>query len=118
MKKYLTIKMLGWVLTVFVSIFMVISGAHKIIGTKEMVDNFSAMNLTPYMRLVGIMEILGVALLIYGKTSKYGAILLSMIMSGAIAIHLSLMGGIGVLIPVIVGIIGWTSHCMRNEELI
>lgn len=104
-------------LTVFVSIFMLMAGINKITGTKEMVENFSAMNLTPYMRLVGIMEILGVGLLVYPKTSKYGAILLTMVMSGAIALHLSLLGGVGVLLPLIIGIAGWSSHCMRNEEL-
>ena len=117
MKKLLNIRMIGWILTVFVSFFMLMAGGSKIVGSKEMVDNFTAMNLMPYMRLVGIMEILGVVLLVYPKTSKYGAILLTMVMSGAIALHLSLLGGVGVLVPVIVGIGGWSSHCMRNEEL-
>jgi len=114
MKKYLTLKNLGWVLTVIVSAMMLMSGTTKIIATEEMVKNFTAMNLLPYMALIGVTEVIGVALLLYPKTSIYGALLISTVMAGAASIHLSLMGGSGLLMPVLLGSLAWVGHCLRS----
>jgi uncharacterized membrane protein YphA (DoxX/SURF4 family) len=113
MKKHLTLKNLGWVLIILTSFMLLMSGTQKIIGTEEMVKNFTFTNLLPYLALVGVMEVIGVVLLLYPKTSIYGAILLSSIMSAAAVIHLSYMGGAGVLIPVFLGLLAWTGHCLR-----
>jgi len=114
MKKYLTLKNLGWVLTILVSFMLGMSGISKIVGTEEMVKNFTFMNLLPYLVLLGLVELAGVVLLIVPKTSKYGTILLSSYLSGAVAIHLSLMGGQGIVAPIVLGLIVWTSHCLRT----
>ena len=114
MKKYLTLKNLGWALTAIVTFMLGISGMSKIIGTEEMINNFTFMNLLPYLALMGVVELGGVALLCYPKTSKYGAILLSSYLSGAVAIHLSMMGGEGVLVPFILALLVWSSHCLRT----
>ena len=114
MKKYLTLKNLGWALTAILTFMLGISGMSKIIGTEEMINNFTFINLLPYLALMGVVELGGVALLCYPKTSKYGAILLSSYLSGAVAIHLSMMGGEGVLVPFILGLLVWSSHCLRT----
>jgi uncharacterized membrane protein YphA (DoxX/SURF4 family) len=90
------------------------SGISKVMGTEEMIKNFTFTNLLPYLTLVGVSEIVGVGLLIYPKTSKYGALILSSIMSAAAVIHLSYMGGNGVMIPVLLGLLAWTGHCLRE----
>jgi len=113
MKKYLTLKNLGWVFTALASIMMLMSGLSKILATEEMVKNFTFMNLLPYMGLVGALEIIGVVLLVYPKTSSYGALLISLVMAGATSIHLSAMGGVGMIMPVLIGCIAWTGHCLR-----
>jgi len=113
MKKYLTLKNLGWVLVILTAFMLLMSGTQKIIGTEEMVKNFTFTNLLPYLALVGVTEVIGVALLVYPKTSIYGAVILSSIMSAAAVIHLSYMGGAGVLIPIVLGLLAWTGHCLR-----
>ena len=110
MKKYLTLKNLGWLLTAVVSFMLGMSGISKVIGTEEMVNNFTTMNLLPYLALLGVVEVAGVVLLIIPKMSKYGAVLLSSYLSGAVAIHLSMMGGAGVLVPIILGIMVWAAY--------
>ncbi len=115
MKKYITLKNLGWVLTVLVAFMLGMSGVSKIIGTEEMIKNFTSMNLLPYLVLLGVVEFAGTVLLVVPKTSKYGAILLSCYLSGAVAIHLSTMGGQGVIVPIILGLIAWASHCLRTH---
>lgn len=114
MKKYLTLKNLGWLLISIVTLMIGMSGISKIIATEEMVQNFEYMKLTPYMALVGVLEVIGVGLLVYPKTSVYGAILTSCIMSGAVALHLSLMGGTGMIVPMVLMGLAWGGHCLRK----
>lgn len=83
-------------------------------ATEEMVKNFTFMNLLPYLSLLGVVELAGVVMLIIPKTSKYGAVLLSSYLSGAVALHLAMMGGTGVMTPIILGLIVWTAHCLRT----
>ena len=116
MKKYLTLKNLGWLLTAVVSFMLGMSGISKVIGTEEMVNNFTTMNLLPYLALLGVVEVAGVVLLIIPKMSKYGAVLLSSFLSGAVAIHLSMMGGAGVLVPIILGIMVWAAYYLRTHN--
>jgi uncharacterized membrane protein YphA (DoxX/SURF4 family) len=116
MKKYLTLKNLGWLLTAVVSFMLGMSGISKVIGTEEMVNNFTTINLLPYLALLGVVEVAGVVLLIIPKMSKYGAVLLSSYLSGAVAIHLSMMGGAGVLVPIILGIMVWAAYYLRTHN--
>ena len=113
MKKYLTLKNLGWLLTVLVAVMLGMSAISKIIGTEEMIKNFTFMNLLPYLALIGVVELGGVVLLVLPKTSKYGAILLSCHLSGAVALHMAMMGGAGVILPFILGLAAWAGHCLR-----
>ena len=114
MKKYLTLKNLGWLLTAIVTFMLGMGGLSKIAGSEEMTTNFTAMNLLPYMALVGVMEVAGVVALCIPRTSIYGAVILSSVMSGAVALHLALMGGSGFLVPVVLGCLAWTAHCLRT----
>ena len=114
MKKYLTLKNLGWVLTILVSVMLGSSALSKLLGGDEMIKNFTFMNLLPYLDLLGVVELAGVILFIIPKTSMYGTVLLSSYLSGAVAIHLSMMGGQGIFLPIILGVVVWTSHCLRT----
>ena len=114
MKKYLTLKNLGWALTAIVTFMLGMSSVSKIVGTQEMINNFTFMNLLPYLALLGVVELGGVVLLIIPKTSKYGAVLLSSYLSGAAALHLAMMGGAGVMTPIMLGLAVWTAHCLRS----
>jgi hypothetical protein len=114
MKKFLTLKNLGWLLTAMVVLLLGNSGLSKVMATEEMVNNFAFMNLSPYLGLVGVLEILGIVALSIPRTSIYGAILISCIMSSAVTVHLSYMGGQKVLIPVLIAIFAWAGHCLRK----
>lgn len=117
MKNYLTLKNLGWLLTAIVAFMLGKAGVSMLIATDEMVGNFTFLKLTPYMALVGILEIVGAVTLIIPRTSLYGAILISSIMSGAIALHLSCMGGANVTFPILIGLFTWSAHCLRTHSI-
>lgn len=114
MKNILTLKNLGWLLIAIVSFMTLKSGISKLIQTEDMVAGFEYMKLSPYLTLIGLLEVIGVAGLLYPKTSSYGALLLTTVFSGAAAIHLSMLGGQGVIFPILMGLLTWSGHCLRK----
>jgi len=113
MKNLFTWKNLGWALTAVLTFMVGVSGASKIMATEEMLKTFEFLKLIPYMKWIGLSEIIGLGLLIYPRTSIYGAVLLSSLMSGAVALHLAFMGGESVFVPIMLGLIAWSAHCLR-----
>jgi hypothetical protein len=117
MMKYLTQKNLGWLLTALTVLMLLPSGISKLMATDEMVKNFTYTNMTHYLSLVGALEVAAVVMLCVKKTSMWGAILITSIMSGAVSIHLSYMGGSGVMIPIIIGVLAWGAYYLRSFKL-
>ena len=114
MRNMLTLKNLGWLVTSLVSVMILMVGPSKLIGTEEMVGNFTSMNLLPYLKIVGLLEVVSVLLLIYPKTSLCGAIGLTSLMSAAVVVHLSYMGGSGVVTPIIIGGLSLLAYYLRK----
>lgn len=116
MKNYLTLKNLGWLLTVVVAYLLGSQGLSKVIATQESINNFTYLKLLPYLTWVGVAEVVAVILLVIPKTSFWGALLTGSIMSAAAVMHLSAMGGQGLIVPVLLGALGWFSYYLRNEN--
>jgi hypothetical protein len=114
MQKFLNWKNAGWFLTACLTIMVGMSALGKITSSAQMVSTFEMLKLIPYMKWIGIGELIGLALLIYPRTSVYGAVLLSSFMSGAVALHMSLMSGANVVVPIMLGVIAWSAHCLRT----
>ena len=117
MKKYFTLKNLGWLITGVVSLMLGMSGIGKIMQSQEMVGYFTNMNIMPYITFVGVFELIGVALLIIPRTSVYGALVLGTAMTGAVTLHFALFGGAMSLTPFLLGLGAWTAHCLRTHSL-
>ena len=113
MMKYFKLKNLGWLLTAACSFLLITSGISKITGSESMIQAFTTMNMLPYLTMVGIGELVGVMLLLHPRTSAYGALTISTIMSGAVVMHLSYFGGANLLMPVMLGVFAWSGHCLR-----
>lgn len=112
-----SVKNLGWGLVLMTAVFFIMGGVQKVIGTEQMVNNFTFMKLENYRIWIGGLEILGALLLVIPKTSSYGAVLISTIMGGAVALHLSLMEGNGFQAAVILAVCAWVGHCLRKYGL-
>src|SRR6056300_234925 len=111
----LTTKNIGLGLNLFVFLVLGLGGINKIVGTTEMVNNFTFMNLLPYIEFIGIIEVVSVILLLIPRTSLYGAVLVGSIMSAAVALHLSLMGGDNITGPLMLGSFTWVGYFLRNR---
>ena len=114
MKKYLTLKNLGWLITAVVVFMLGMSGFGKVTQTEEMIANLTFFNVLPHITWIGAFELLSVALLVYPKTSMFGALGVSSAMSGAVALHFSYLGGVGVFMPILLGVLAWSAHCLRT----
>ena len=110
-------KNLGWILIIMSFVFLIIGGVQKIIGTDTMVNNFTYMKLQDYRIWIGVLEVLGAILLIVPKTSSIGAVLISTIMGGAVALHLSLMGGNGFQAATILSLTAWIGYLLRKYQI-
>ena len=111
----ITTKNIGLGLNLFVFLVLGLGGINKIVGTTEMVNNFTFMNLLPYIEFIGIIEVISVILLLIPRTSLYGAVLVGSIMSAAVALHLSLMGGDNITGPLMLGSFTWVGYFLRNR---
>jgi len=111
----LTTKNIGLGLNLFVFLVLGLGGINKIVGTTEMVNNFTFMNLLPYIEFIGIVEVISVILLLIPRTSLYGAVLVGSIMSAAVALHLSLMGGDNITGPLMLGLFAWIGYYLRKK---
>jgi len=117
MKKYLTLKNLGWLITAVVVFMLGMSGFGKIAHTEEMTMNLTLFWLVPHMTWIGAFELTSLALLVYPRTSIFGAIGITAMMSGAVALHLSYLKGYGVFMPILIGLLAWSAHCLRTYKI-
>ncbi len=114
MNKIFTWKNLGWSFTAIVTLMLGMTAIGKMLNSENLVKSFEIMKLLPYMKWIGISEFVAIILLIYPRTSIFGALLISSLMSGAVAIHLSLLGGASLMIPILIAILAWSGHCLRT----
>ena len=68
----------------------------------------------PQMTWIGAFELVSLALLVYPKTSIYGALGVSSAMSGAVSLHFSYLSGAGIMMPILLGLLAWAAHCLRT----
>jgi hypothetical protein len=107
------LSIIGWILSIPAIWTLSKSGTEKIIKSNESVQNFQFMKLQNYRLPIGILEVLGVALFIFPATSLYGLLIIVSVMSGAVAMHLSLMGGNKMWFPLMIGGLSVISFFIR-----
>lgn len=118
MKNCKICKTIGWVLAGLTVLFLALPAFSKLVPTQEMIGNFEFMHISSYLQIVGIAEVVGLILLLIPRTSLLGAILIGSLMSAAVVMHLSLMGGQKVLFPILIGLFAWGSYLLRGERLL
>lgn len=117
MKNLFTLKTLGWVMTAIVVYMLGVSGFNKITQSNEMLASMTFLNLSSQMVWIGLIEVASIALLLIPRTSMFGALGVSLTMAGAVAVHFAVLGGAGVGLPIALGVLAWSGHCLRTYEL-
>src|SRR5579862_4305175 len=83
-----------WVLQGLAALAFLAAGGSKLAGAPAMVEMFARLGAGQWFRyLTGILEVIGAVALLFPKAAFYGAVLLAVVMVGAIVAHLTVLGG-------------------------
>jgi uncharacterized membrane protein YphA (DoxX/SURF4 family) len=108
-----TKNILIWTLAVLVSLIFIASGIFKLTGgNPEMVQGLGGASNLP---ILGVLELVMVALFLYPRTGVVGALLMMAYMGGAIAVHL--VSGQPLMITIVIQILIWITSVLRFPEL-
>ena len=83
-----------WALRVLLALPFLGSGGAKLTGTPVMVAIFTKIGFGQGFRvLTGLLEVLGAIGLFFPRYTRYAALLLALVMLGAIGFHITTLGG-------------------------
>jgi uncharacterized membrane protein YphA (DoxX/SURF4 family) len=82
-----------WILRLLAAIILLQTLFFKFTAAEESVYIFTQIGMEPWGRIgIGIMELIAALLILYPKTTPYGALLAIGLMAGAIFFHLTKLG--------------------------
>lgn len=110
-KKSSTRIITGWILAGLLTALFLFSSYGKFVNP-QLTEH---LKLGDWRIIIAIGEIFSAILFLFPKTSKWGTILLSSYMGGAIVAHM--ISGTSIIMPSVVLIIIWTTGFIRNPEL-
>ncbi len=83
---------LGWVLCVLLAFVFVMAGGVKLLSRPIMVQEFNRIGLGQWFRyFTGFLEVTGAVCLLIPKLSRWAALLLAVVMVGAVIAHLTVL---------------------------
>jgi hypothetical protein len=107
-----TRKIVAWIIAGLLTALYIFSASGKLFLHPEQMDQLKLGN---WRIIIAIGELTSAFLFLFPKTNKYGTLLLSSYMGGAIIIHMT--GGLSIALPSIVLILIWFVAFLRNPEL-
>lgn len=82
-----------WIFRILAALIMLQTLYFKFTGQPESVHLFTTLGMEPWGRIgIGVMELIASILILYPRTTPYGALLGAGLMSGAIFFHLTRLG--------------------------
>jgi hypothetical protein len=111
-----TKNIIGWVLSGLIGLMLSASAIDKISGTAHAIEMGTSFGLTGRTySILGVIEILSVALFIYPRTGLLGTLLLASYLGGAIATHLQHQQNI--VFSIAIAALIWITSVIRFPEL-
>jgi len=102
-------------LTVLVTLIITAIATSKLALLPQLVEIYSKIGLLPYMRALGIMELIFLAAFLWGQTRKIGLLLFTGYFGGAMAVELS--HGTFFIVPAMILIFIWTTAYLYDESI-
>ena len=106
-------KIIAWILAGLLMALYLFSAAGKLFLHPEQMEQ---MKLADWRIIIAIGEIVSAVLFLLPKTNKFGVLLLSSYMGGAIILHMT--GGISIVLPSVVLIVVWIVGFLRNPSFL
>jgi hypothetical protein len=110
-----TKQILKWTPSVFAGTIITVGAFMKLAVAAPLVEIYSKIGLLPYLRTLGLIEILLVALFLWPRTMKMGFFLLTGYFGGAMAVEWS--HGNFFIVPGIILSIIWLAAYLRDATL-
>jgi putative oxidoreductase len=108
------LKITGWVLQGLAAAAFLAAGGSKLAAAPAMVEMFAKLGAGQWFRyLTGALEVIGAVGLLVPRAAFYGAVLLAIVMVGAIVTHLAILGGSPVPALVLLIIVGTVAYLRR-----
>ncbi|GCE07950.1 DoxX family protein [Dictyobacter aurantiacus] len=111
---------IGRVLSALAALFLLFDGITHVVQISPVVDSLNQLGYPVNLALVlGVMELVCLAVYVFPATSVLGAILLTGYLGGAISAHLRLGDPLfsTTLFPVYIGILIWGGLYLRDERV-
>jgi hypothetical protein len=111
------LSIVGWVITILLSVLFVFSATMKFLSPKEMVEQFVDKFGYPegHAFTIGLIEVLCLIVYLIPRTAALGAILLTGYLGGAVATHVRVNDPF--LPPVIIGMLVWFALFLRDPRI-
>ncbi|MEI9808516.1 MAG: DoxX family protein [Bacteroidota bacterium] len=103
------------IITAIPALLIVFSGLLKLSGSKQVVETLTKVGVGPYIRPLGIAEIIFAALFVIPATNNIGFILLACYFSGALATDLSHKNKI--VPPIMILVLLFVAEYLVNAEM-
>lgn len=110
-----TKRIISIILMVIPSLMLIMSGIMKLTGAEQVVTGLTKAGLGNLITLIGVIELVSVALFLYPKTYKIGFLLLCSYLGGAMCIELA--GGQPPMAAVFIALI-WISVFLREKSML
>lgn len=110
----------GRILSGFIVLFLIFDGVIKLTPIQAVTDTFQQMGIpVKFALLIGIVELICVALYAFPRTAVLGAILLTALLGGGIATHIRIESPLfsHTLFGVYLGLIAWGGLYLREPRL-
>ncbi|MBL7919417.1 MAG: DoxX family protein [Bacteroidia bacterium] len=109
-----TKRIISIILMIIPSLMLIMSGIMKVTGAEQVVTGLTKAGLGNIITLIGVIELISVALFLYPKTYKIGFLLLCSYLGGAMCIELA--GGQPPIAAVFIATI-WMSVFLRDKNM-
>ena len=110
-----TNKILKWTPSILITLIIGAGSFMKLTAQPQLVEVFSKAGLLPYMKVLGVAELLFVSLFLWSRTLRTGVFLLTGYFGGAMAIELS--QHIFFILPALILAIVWLAAWLRDNSL-
>ena len=104
-------KIAAWIIAGLLTALYLFSASGKLFLQPEQMEQ---MHLANWRIIIALGEIVSALLFLFPKTNKFGTLLLSSYMGGAIIIHMT--GGLSLAMPVVVLLFVWAGFWLRNPD--
>jgi putative oxidoreductase len=117
--KAVTARTIGlWLLQIAAAGLFVFAGGSKLAGNAQMVQVFAVIGIGQWFRyLTGALEVIGAAGLLFRATAALAALMLAVVMIGAVLAHLFVIGGSPAMPAVLLLAMAVVAWARRPKEI-